>query len=82
MTEAIEWDYTCTDLYSLWASDCLNYRIVVRHDRDGIAILEDHSIENEPVAYTEICKNNKEAKKLANKWKQAAEAQARFDVSW
>jgi len=82
MTEEIKWDYTCTDHYSVWTSDCLQYRVIVRHGRDGTAILEDYSIENEPVADTEICKNNKEAKKLANKWKQAAEAKARFDVSW
>jgi hypothetical protein len=70
MSEEIKWDYTCTNLYSLWASDCLNYRIVVRHHRDDIAILEDHSIENEPVSCTASCKNLKEAKKLANLWKK------------
>jgi len=82
MIEAIKWDYTHTERYSTWTSDCKHYKIIVAHYRDGTAILEDYSIENEPVAYTEHCKSFKEAKKLANKWKQAAEAQARFDVSW
>ena len=81
IVEVIKWDYTHTERYSTWTSDCKHYKIIVAHYGDGTAILNDFS-GGEPVAYTEHCDSFKQAKKLANKWKQAAEAQARFDVSW
>jgi len=70
MTGEIIWSYTHTRFYHVWRSDCRQYKISVSKRFSGIAILNDFSMENEPVAYTEQCSSFKEAKKLANGWKQ------------
>ena len=69
MTAEIIWRYTHTRFYHVWRSDCCQYSISVSKRFSDIAILNDFSIENKP-AYTEQCSSFKEAKKLANGWKQ------------
>ena len=71
IVEVIKWDYTHTDHHSVFTSDCRQYTIVIQHRANGTVVLNDYSIENEPVGYTEYCKSFKEAKKIANGWKQA-----------
>ena len=71
MTEEIKWTISVPrNDYTMFTSDCGQYTIVIQHGRNGTAVLNDYSIENEPVAYTEHCDSFKQAKKLANGWKQ------------
>lgn len=69
--EEIKWTISVPrNDYTMFTSDCGQYTIVIQSGAYGTVVLNDHSIENEPVAYTEHCSSFKQAKKLANQWKQ------------
>ena len=69
--EEIKWTISVPrDNIAMFTSDCKNYTIVIQAGAYGTVVLNDYSMENEPVAYTEHCDSFKQAKKLANAWKQ------------
>ena len=69
--EEIKWTVSVPqDNYTMFTSDCGQYTIVIKSGAYWHSVvLNDYSIEN-LVAYTEHCSNFKQAKKLANQWKQ------------
>lgn len=68
--EEIKWTISVPrNDYTMFTSDCKNYTIVIQSGAYGTVVLNDYSIEN-LVAYTEHCDSFKQAKKLANGWKQ------------
>lgn len=71
MNQEIKWTVSVPrDNYTMFTSDCGQYTIVIQHGGNGTVVLNDYSMENSPVAYTEHCSSFKQAKKLANGWKQ------------
>ena len=70
--EEIKWTVSVPrDNYTMFTSDCKNYTIVIQHGGNGTVVLNDFSMENEPVGYIEFCESFKQAKKLANGWKRS-----------